>query len=190
MGDKGVSLIKSVYTHFCTFPSGSCLLAYFVNYIFVICTSGMFNITRGFARNSLNSKLISGLASASRRNEGSVIFHQIPTATTAMTPSSTSSSWTTLDLIVSQVVRLQFNYNQNLRKLDAVDVVEATGGTNASKSPLLEALIEGIWLIKRTFQPSLIRRKRKHGFLARVRTKNGRKVLIRRRIKKRSQLCA
>ena len=48
----------------------------------------------------------------------------------------------------------------------------------------------GLWLIKRTFQPSLIRRKRKHGFLARASTKDGIHVLNRRRNKGRRKLCA
>ena len=47
-----------------------------------------------------------------------------------------------------------------------------------------------ILLIKRTFQPSLLRRKRKHGFLSRAKTRNGNKILVRRRLKKRRHLCA
>merc|ERR1719491_1526645 len=45
-----------------------------------------------------------------------------------------------------------------------------------------------IYLIKRTFQPSLIRRKRKHGFLWRKTTVGGRRVLKRRTLKKRKRL--
>jgi len=44
--------------------------------------------------------------------------------------------------------------------------------------------------IKRTFQPSLIRRKRKHGFLVRLKDRNGRRILKRRRLKGRKQLAA
>ena len=45
-----------------------------------------------------------------------------------------------------------------------------------------------LYAIKRTFQPSLIRRKRKHGFLRRLGDRNGRKILKRRRLKGRRRL--
>ena len=65
-----------------------------------------------------------------------------------------------------------------------------TIATNTSIVDNLQSLLRDLstWLIKRTFQPSIIRKRRKHGFLRRQESVGGRRVLKRRAAKGRIRL--
>ena len=65
-----------------------------------------------------------------------------------------------------------------------------TIATNTSIVGILQSLLRDLstWLIKRTFQPSIIRKRRKHGFLRRQESVGGRRVLKRRAAKGRIRL--
>ncbi|KAL3794868.1 hypothetical protein ACHAWO_007642 [Cyclotella atomus] len=81
--------------------------------------------------------------------------------------------------------------------IGALAIASCYQGAAAKSSPsIIQGMMDNLqslldmstWLIKRTFQPSIIRKRRKHGFLRRQESVGGRRVLNRRRHKGRMRL--
>jgi large subunit ribosomal protein L34 len=100
------------------------------------------------------------------------------------------------DLCFSLNILPIFNYASS--DIGAVTIATHCQGALASSNPpIVQGIIESlqnlvadfsIWFIKRTFQPSLVRKRRKQGCLRRQESVGGRKVLKRRLAKGRVRL--
>ncbi len=94
----------------------------------------------------------------------------------------------TRKISIQSNVNVLTHFNSVALKLH-FDINKGINATRTMCENAMELVGDGILMIKRTFQPSLLRKKRKHGFLARKSTKDGIRVLNRRRFKKRVRLC-
>ena len=99
---------------------------------------------------------------------------------------SNSTSWSAMRFAkFDPLLSLRNLLPQNNNQVGAITIA-----TNTSIVCSLPSLLRDLstWLIKRTFQPSIVRKRRKHGFLRRQESVGGRRVLKRRAAKGRIRL--
>uniref|UniRef100_A0A7S2R1F3 Large ribosomal subunit protein bL34m n=1 Tax=Eucampia antarctica TaxID=49252 RepID=A0A7S2R1F3_9STRA len=104
--------------------------------------------------------------------------HHYPAAASSASASSSSVGWLA-------TVHNNGNPNNN-NSFSTLAMTTASYYEQPSSSSSL--LSDFLHWIKRTFQPSIIRKRRKHGFLERQRSVGGRRVLKRRMAKGRTRL--
>ena len=142
----------------------------------------------------LTSRLISlrkGLIQAPRQFHGLALAAEGHGQALALSSSGSScSSSATMGAMTAKLVGNRVA-SMNLLPEAAMRGMQRWASFQNSVMGTLESMLgEVVWNIKRTFQPSLLRRKRKHGFLHRVRTRHGRAILARRRRAGKTRLCA
>mmetsp|Transcript_4752 Transcript_4752/g.10629 ORF Transcript_4752/g.10629 Transcript_4752/m.10629 type:complete len:154 (-) Transcript_4752:206-667(-) len=75
-----------------------------------------------------------------------------------------------------------------LREAATTSLAKASGGEAAVAPASSSVLSWAIWLIKRTYQPSILKKKRQCGYMKRKQSVGGRRILKRRRQKGRKRL--
>jgi large subunit ribosomal protein L34 len=114
-------------------------------------------------------------------------YNTIPMVLNSVLASWTASSAAAAATTTTTATTTAYNDNNNNDDDDCYSPRTTTLSSSLSLSSL--SLFDWIIVhIKRTFQPSIIRKKRKTGFLVRLRTVGGRRTLARRKHKKRSRL--
>ena len=99
-----------------------------------------------------------------------------------------------MDLMVPRrfAISPQVSLVQTINNIGAITKAADTTFTSIGSKIMdnLQSLLGDLstWLIKRTFQPSIIRKRRKHGFRRRKESVGGRNVLARRKAKGRIRL--
>ena len=113
-----------------------------------------------------------------------------------ITTSSLLHPTLSMDLMVPRrfAISPQLSLAQTINNIGAITKSADTAFTSISIGSKimdnLQSLLGDLstWLIKRTFQPSIIRKRRKHGFRRRKESVGGRNVLARRKAKGRIRL--
>jgi len=92
---------------------------------------------------------------------------------------------------VPQMLRPQIVHTAEVQRPAAAVLDQVTGGLvqGCAELPAAE-LADSMMLVKRTYQPGTLVRKRRHGFLKRMADKNGKNILKRRLLKGRRKLAA
>lgn len=99
-----------------------------------------------------------------------------------------------MDLMVPRrfAISPQVSLVQTINNIGAITKAADTAFTSIGSKIMdnIQSLLGDLstWLIKRTFQPSIIRKRRKHGFRRRKESVGGRNVLARRKAKGRIRL--